>query len=473
MKIIVKAGIAAIAILSFLHNSSAFAHIRLPSLVGDNMVLQQKSEVNLWGYANPNDKLSISAGWLTKEVNTVVQKDGKWKIKLPTIKAGGPYTIEIAGNNETLVIKNVMLGEVWLCSGQSNMEFTINMLGGWKDTFPAELDDLLKKEYPDLRLFTVKKDSSLVPLDSCKGKWLTATPDNVGEFSATAYFFGRELSRRLGVPVGLISSSWGGSPAEAWTNGDLIKKDSLLKSFMDAHNRSRWWPGTPGAIYNAMIHPLHMYGIQGVIWYQGETNRNDAALYPHLIETMVAGWRKDFKCGDFPFYFTQIAPYSYEEPLSGAFLREAQLKCLSIPNSGMAVTLDIAGDTSNIHPKNKQDVGKRLALWALAKTYGKKVDSYSGPVYSGMKAEGAFARISFEHCEGGLKSGSKGLTGFIIAGEQGVFYPAQAVIDGNTLMLSNPNINNPVKVRYAFTNAPEASLFNGAGLPASPFRTDH
>jgi len=472
MNTIFKVSSTGLLFLFALINITAIAQIKLPSLVGDNMVLQQKTEVHIWGQAAPGDKLSVTTGWMTTRLITVVPKDGKWKIKLPTIKAGGPYTITIAGNTDTVVIKQVMLGEVWLCSGQSNMEFTINMLGGWNHTYPTELDDLLKTGYPDLRLFTVKKDSSLVPLDSCKGKWLNATPENVGEFSATAYFFGRELSRKLGVPVGLISSSWGGSPAEAWTSDALIRKDSLLRSFTDAHNRSKYWPGTPGAIYNAMIHPLHLYGIRGAIWYQGETNRNDAALYPRLIGTMVAGWRKDFNRGDFPFYFVQIAPYSYKEPLSGALLREAQFKCLSIPNSGMAVTLDIAGDTTDIHPKNKQDVGKRLALLALAKTYGQIVDAYSGPVYSGMKAEGEFARLSFDHCEGGLKAGPKGLQGFQIAGADGVFYPAKAIIEGNTVLLSNPKVKGPVSARYAFTNTSEASLFNGTGLPASSFRTD-
>ncbi|MFZ4705508.1 MAG: sialate O-acetylesterase [Bacteroidales bacterium] len=467
-----KARNATLLLFFVMFNNLVFAQIKLPALVGNNMVLQQKTEVHIWGQSTAGDKLSISASWMTTKLNTVAAKDGKWKTKLPTIKAGGPYTITIQGNKDTVVIHQVMLGEVWLCSGQSNMEFTINMLGGWKETYPSELTDLQKEGYPNLRLFTVKKASSPVPIDSCNGQWLNATPENVGEFSATAFFFGRELSRKLNVPVGLINSSWGGSPAEAWTSETLILKDSLLRSFMDAHNGSNNWPGAPGAIYNAMIHPLHYYGIRGAIWYQGEANRNDPSLYPHLIQTMITGWRKDFNCGNFPFYFVQIAPFAYEEPLSGALLREAQLESLSILNTGMVVTLDIAGDTTDIHPKNKQDVGKRLSLLALSKTYGQIVDSYSGPVYKGMTTEGAFARLAFEHCEGGLKAGPDGLKGFTIAGSDSIFYPAQVIIDGNTLMLSNTKVKSPIAVRYAFINAPEASLFNGAGFPASSFRTD-
>jgi sialate O-acetylesterase len=473
MKTFSKVRSTGLIILLILISILTRAQIKLPALVGDNMVLQQKTEVHIWGKATPGDKLSISASWMTTKLNTVAAKDGKWKTKLTTAKAGGPYTITITGNKETLTIHNVMLGEVWLCSGQSNMEFTINMLGGWEESYPSELKDLRMKGYQNLRLFTVKKMSSPVPLDSCSGKWHLATPENVGEFSATAFFFGRELNNRLDLPVGLISSSWGGSPAEAWTSEALIKKDSLLKSFMDAHNGSEYWPGEPGAIYNAMIHPVILYGIRGAIWYQGETNRNDPALYPHLIETMVTGWRKDFNCGDFPFYFVQIAPYAYEEPLSGALLREAQLKCLSIPNTGMASTFDIVGDTNNIHPKNKQDVGKRLSFLALSKTYGQIVDSYSGPIYTGMKTEGASARLIFQYCDGGLKTGPKGLKEFTIAGHDSIFHPAEVIIDKNTLLVSNPEVNNPIAVRYAFTNTPEASLFNGVGLPASSFRTDN
>jgi sialate O-acetylesterase len=372
---------------------------------------------------------------------------------------------------DRIELKNIMLGEVWVCSGQSNMEFTINMLGGWGGRFAADRDDLIRNGYGSVRLFTVARDTSRVPVDTCRGAWLLPDPDVVGDFSATAFFFGRELARTLKVPVGLIASSWGGTPAESWTRpGDLVSRPELAL-YLSAPNKTEWSSAAPGILYNAMIHPLIGYPIRGVIWYQGESNRNDAALYHELMGALIAGWREAWNLGSFPFYFTQIAPYNYEEPYAAALLREAQLKTLAVPNTGMAVTADI-GDVNDIHPKDKQEVGRRLALWALARTYGVALPAYSGPLYRSMKREGRSVRVFFDHAEGGLVARGDRLGGCVVAGPDRVFVDAEARIDGSTLLVSSRDVEEPAAVRFAFTNTSESGLFNRAGLPASPFRTD-
>ena len=446
------------------------AEVRLPSILADNMVLQQRSSVNIWGWANPGEIVHVKAGWATAPVSAVAGSDGKWQIRLRTTKAGGPYGITITGKNQ-IVLKNVMLGEVWVCSGQSNMEFTIKMLGGWESFYKADKEDLVKNGYSSLRLFTVAKDTSSVPLDTCRGTWLVANPEVVENFSATAYFFGRELSRKLKVPIGLISSNWGGTPAEAWTSIEDLKGHKDLAFYLRDQNKSRWFPSRASVLYNAMIHPLTKFAVKGVIWYQGESNRNEAHVYAELMGTLIANWRRVWNLGAFPFYYVQIAPFDYEEPLSCALLREAQLKTMSVANTGMAVTMDI-GDTHDIHPKNKQDVGRRLALWALARTYGAKVPAFSGPLYRSMKQEGNGIRVFFDHAGRGLVTRGERLDGFTIAGSDREFVDAEAVIQGSTVVVSSGRVANPASVRFAFTNTASSGLFNKEGLPASSFRTD-
>ncbi len=309
-------------------SAGAYAAVRLPPVLGDNMVLQQQSSVNVWGWADPGETVRVSAGWSKTPVSAVAGSDGKWRVRLGTTKAGGPYAMTIEGKNR-IVLTNVMLGEVWVCSGQSNMEFTIKNLGGWAGSYNPDKEDLLKNDYASLRLFTVARDTSGIPLDTCGGAWLVAGPEVVENFSATAYFFGRELHRTLRVPIGLISSSWGGTPAEAWTRREDIEANNDLAFYLTGPNTIESFRATPGILYNAMIHPLANYSIKGVIWYQGESNRNDAQLYRTLMSTLIAGWRKDWNLGSFPFYYVQIAPFSYLEPLSGALLREAQLKTMT------------------------------------------------------------------------------------------------------------------------------------------------
>jgi len=449
------------------------AAVKLPALIGNNMVLQQSATINVWGWADAGENVSINAGWLPSAVSVKANSTGNWATTIPTPEAGGPYQIMIKGRDYTITIENVMIGEVWLCSGQSNMEFTMRGLGGWKQYKPEIREEVAKGTYSIVRLFTVKRDTSAIPLADCKGNWLIADTGTVNDFSATAWFFGSYLSKQLGVPVGLISAAWGGTPAEVWTPVESIKAVPDLGYYLNHWNGSPWWPGNPGVLYNAMIHPLANYTIKGAIWYQGESNRLDAKLYPQLIQTMITSWRKAWGIGDFPFYYTQIAPYAYDEPNAGALLREAQLKCLRMANTGMAVTLDLADNIADIHPKNKLDVGKRLALWALNKTYNKTDVAYSGPLYQDKKITGSSLTLGFSNTDGGLTLKEKAKSNFSIAGADRFFYPAEVKIEGNTLVLSSTKVRRPEAARYAFTNTSEASFFNGAGLPAPSFRTDN
>jgi sialate O-acetylesterase len=458
------------AILSVMVPMNASGNIKLSPLLSDHMVLQRDSRVNIWGWADPGEAIHIRAGWLTSSVSAVAGKDGRWLAQIKTTKAGGPYAITIQGNNK-VVLNNVMLGEVWVCSGQSNMEFTIKMLGGWDSFYKEDKEELAKGDFSAMRIFTVAKDTSDVPLDLCTGKWVVANVDSFENVSATAYFFGRELHRKLKVPVGLIVSSWGGTPAETWAKKEYLERDQDLRFYLDDPNKSQWWPARPGLLYNAMIHPLLNYGMKGVIWYQGESNRNDAYLYKKLMTTLITNWRADWGHGEFPFYYVQIAPYLYDEPLSGTLLREAQLNTISVPNTGMAVTMDI-GNVHDIHPKNKQEVGRRLALWALARTYDVKVPGFSGPVYRSMQKEGSRIRLSFDYSEGGLEVKGGKLTGFTIAGRDQNFVDADATIDGSTVLVSSPEVTEPEAVRFAFGDTASSRLYNAAGLPASSFRTD-
>jgi len=451
----------------------AEAAIKLPALIGNNMVLQQNTTINIWGWADAGEKVTIQASWQTPAAMATTTADGNWETTINTPKAGGPYKMIITGRDYSITLENIMIGEVWICSGQSNMDFTMRGLGGWKHYKPEVRAEVANGIYSAVRMFTVKKDTSAIPQTNCNGNWLTADTNTVNDFSATAWFYGAYLNKQLGVPVGLIATAWGGTPAEVWTPVESIKAEPDLGFYLNHYNGSQWWPGTPGVLYNTMINPLVNYTIKGAIWYQGESNRMDARLYPELIKTMITSWRKAWNVGDFPFYFVQIAPYTYDEPYSGALLREAQLKCLAISNTGMAVTMDLVDNIKDIHPKNKLDVGKRLALWSLNKTYGKTDAVYSGPLYNEMKTAGKTINLSFLNAEGGLKLAGTTQNNFLIAGADHIFYPAKVKASGNKLVVSSPKVKLPQAVRYAFKNTSEATLFNGAGLPASSFRTDN
>lgn len=651
-------------------------YILMPAIFSDNMVLQQNSRAPFWGRAEPGETVSVNCSW-GESAKATVNSDGMWQTKVKTPKAGGPYKVKIKTADSTIVFKNVMLGEVWLCSGQSNMEMPLE---GWPpySTIQNSAEEIKDANYPEIRLFTVSRAVSNKPEFNCSGTWNECNPQTAAKFSATAYFFGLNLYKKLSVPIGLIVSSWGGTKIQPWISGkylgqineyksiigkiesagpqiqrlfdwiynhptiDVSKKPTETKwkdlDFYDktcsqpAFDDNTWktmtlptlwestsvgdfdgvvwfrkkikipdswlnknlvinlgpiddmdrsyvsgvlvggyeevgyyskpriynvpknlvtdsvltiavrvldnggggglwgngikmqinlqtdstqtislegsWkylpvaelindkfyiyklkgeefysrpktsivvgPNTPTMLYNAMIAPLIPYSIKGAIWYQGESNSdlpNDYNNYKTFFPVMIKNWREDWSEGNFPFYYVQIAPFSYGEKSKSYIVREAQFLTLSVPNTGMAVTLDI-GNVTNIHPADKQDVGKRLALWALAKNYGEDVD-YSGPLYKSMEIKNSKIILSFNHADGGLVlKPHNGENNFIIAGADSNFVKADVKVDGNKLIVYNNQIENPVAVRYAWSNTAEATLFNKDGLPASTFKTD-
>lgn len=633
-------------ILFCLLSTGLFAEIRLPAIIADNMVLQQRSSDPVWGWAEPGQQITVTGSWDGSSVKTQAGENGKWMVSIHTPKAGGPYTLTIKGD-ETIVLKNVMIGEVWVCSGQSNMEMPVS---GWPGaSILNSAKEIAAADYPDIRLFTVKKKVAFAPQENCTGSWAECSPQTVQNFSATAYFFGRQLYKKLKVPIGLIHSSWGGTVAEAWTSNSALRKlgdftqslntvdsirdhlDEIRKK--DEENAALWdqksnyihlpyaqtgfndaswktmqlpnqwenaglpgmdgivwfrkvvdipaswagkdltldlgpiddeditwfngkevgaireegfwakprsytvpgsvvkagkntiairvtdlrgnggifgdkksmqlypanesshqgiglagdWkykvavvkkpsnlgenPNTPSVLYNGMVAPLIPFGIRGAIWYQGEANVGRADQYAKLFPAMIADWRNRWGRGDFPFYFVQIAPYPYGgNGMKAAALRDAQRKSLRVPHSGMVVTLDI-GDTTNIHPANKEEVGRRLSLWALNKTYGQSDVVYSGPLYNGMQVKGNKAIVSFTHTVGGLMTKGGRLTHFEIAGADAKFVPAKAAINGNEVVVQSDQVDHPVAVRYGWRDTSVPYLFNGAGLPASSFST--
>lgn len=650
-----------IGMMTALAISSLQAEIKLPALFSDGLVLQQKTEVSVWGWSLPNEAITVQGSWNRRSVSVNADENGKWSLKLKTPKAGGPYTLSISGQTE-IELNDIMIGDVWICSGQSNMDMWMTKGAGKAGVlnYDAEIQNA---NYPNIRLFQVKKKVAESPQDDCSGAWRVCNPENVAEFSAVAYYFGREISENLNVPVGLIQSSWGGTPAESWTSREALensvncrqyleKYDSVVRSegeserLMKAYrvDLNKWllesysldkqiwrnwisrdlddsdwqtmdlpanweaaglpdfdgvvwfrkhfivpaeflgkelifdlgpvddmdrtfingkkvgeiqergkyrmfreyhvpadllvsgenvvsirvmdykgsggiydagdhlkimikddssqavsltgkWrykvaydlkehrpiPNIPGvldkytatSLYNGMIAPLIPFTLKGVIWYQGESNRKQAYLYRELFPLMISDWRQRWEQGEFPFYYVQIAPFNYdsEAPIA-AELREAQLLSLSVPNTGMAVTMDI-GDVDDVHPRDKKEVGRRLSLWALAKTYKQKNIIYSGPLYKNMAIEENRIRVYFDYADNGLSVKGGELTHFTIAGSDSVLLPATAKIEGNSVVVWSETVNNPIAVRYCWSNTAELNLYNSAGLPASPFRTDN
>lgn len=438
------------------------ATLRLPTLFSDHMVLQQKQDVPFWGWSEPNANITISCSWDNEVHKVTATKQAKWNTLIKTPAAGGPYTITITEHN-VLVLHYVMIGEVWLLSGQSNMEWTP---GSGIDNKDKEVTE---SNIPFIHHIRIPKAQADYPQDDISASWEVCSPESMPRFSAVGYFFAKELTERLHVPVGLIHASWGGSAAEAWTPKHIIDADPDYSKWRSLYPESYQWPYIPGSTYNAMIHPLEPFRIAGVLWYQGESNVSAPFVYRRLFPDLIQSWRKDWGY-DFPFYYVQIAPYSYGKPLQGALLQEAQRLTLSLPNTGMAVTTDI-GNVQDIHPKNKQDVGKRLAYWALAKNYNQDIP-FSGPLYKNISKEGNKIKVIFDNTFGGLEMKSVKPELYKIAGDNRQFVDAKVEIDGDALIFSNELVPDPVAVRYAFTNIAEGNLYNKTGLPASPFRTD-
>ncbi len=445
------------------------AEIKLPAVIGSHMVLQQQTNAALWGKAAENKTVTVTTSWDKKTYKSRSDANGNWKVQVATPSAGGPYSINIS-DGKGVTLENIMIGEVWVCSGQSNMQMI--MQGYFNQPVLGANEAIATSANEQIRLFSVERNHSLEPLDDFKGQWLECLPGNVANFSATAYFFGKMVQEALGVPVGLICSSWGGTRIEPWMSANGIKPFDWVKIKEDATPETIN-QGTPTALFNAMIAPMTRYAIRGAIWYQGESNRNEPDRYEKLIPGMIQSWRDAWGIGDFPFYYVQIAPYHYGMTgTSSAYLREAQLNASNaLPNIGMACLMD-AGEAYCIHPSNKKAAGDRLAYLALAKTYGIEGVEFSGPVLKEVIIEGSIVKLTFDHAKNGLTTFGKPLENFYLSGNNQRFVPAQASITREGITLCSPMVDKPVAVRYAFDDFVVGELYNNEGLPASSFRTD-
>jgi sialate O-acetylesterase len=449
-------GAALVGAVLLVAAAPAAADVRIPHVFGDNMVLQRGMPVPVWGRAAPGEEVIVTVAGQSHKARAGA--DGRWKVVLDKLEAGGPLEMTLEGSSGTRrVLRNVLVGEVWLGSGQSNMEMSV---AGSKDA----QKEIAAADHPRIRLFTVPKLRADGPQPDCQGEWVECSPKTVPHFSAAAYYFGRKLHQDLGVPVGLIHSSWGGTPIESWMNPQASQADPTLKGI----------PGISGVLYNGMIAPVAPYALRGAVWYQGEANVRAAYRYQAMLSALIRQWRTAWGGAPFPFGIVEIAPFRYggADPACCPEVWEAELRTSqAVPNTGLVVTTDI-GDPKDIHPKDKPEVGRRLALWALARVYDKEI-VYSGPIYRAMKVEGNKVRLEFDHVGGGLVArDGKPLTYFTIAGSDQKFHPAKAEIDGTTVVVSAEEVLAPVAVRFAWQDDAMPNLFNKEGLPAAPFRTD-
>jgi sialate O-acetylesterase len=444
--------------------------LKLPRLFSDGLVFQQGRPVTIWGWAPAGAGVKVSFG--ASSIDTAAGPYGRWRCRLPAMPASSePRVLTVTAAGTTLAAGHILVGEVWICSGQSNMWWPMESSGD-----PAA--EIAAVRAPAIRMFTVTQKTAEAPEPDCQGAWQEASPEVAAKWSAVAWYFGRALHGELKVPIGLIHTSWGGTPAEAWTSLATLEADPDYSTILERGGDAKIAPQNRAArLFNAMIAPLIPYTLRGAIWYQGESNVPRAWQYRKLFPAMIADWRKHWSLGDFPFYFVQIAPFRYDRShpraLNCAELREAQhIAQQVVPNTGMAVTMDI-GNPSDIHPKNKKEVGERLARWALAKTYGRSV-AYCGPVYRGSEICGDRITLYFEHAEGGLRTrDGKPPSHFQIEVAPNVWVNAVAEIQGATVVVSAEGVPEPRAVRYAFSDDAEPNLMNPAGLPAAPFRTDH
>jgi sialate O-acetylesterase len=506
-------------VLSLLSAGGILADVRLPSLFSDHMVLQRNAEIPVWGWADPGEKITLTLAGRTLSVTA--DSAGKWTARFASLSPQKPLELTVRGRN-TLTVKDVLVGEVWLGSGQSNMDMTVAREDRTWCGVDREAEEIAAADYPMIREFKVKLDMTDRPREDAVGQWVLCSPSTAGKFSATAYFFGRELFRKLKMPVGLVVSSYGASTAQAWTGRKALEARPDLVQLLDAYDALcrdydtgdsvkikferalKTWEGearearaegknpprrprdpnphrdqhNPCVLYNGMIAPLIPYAIRGAIWYQGESNYPTGKIYFNLMETLIRDWRDSWGQGDFPFLFVQLAANKKlaadpNAPSEMAPVREGQLKTLTLPNTGMAVAIDI-GDADNIHPKNKQELGRRLGLVARARVYGESVPD-CGPVYDHMILEGGAIRLAFRCAGAGLcvpKSANGIPTGFAVAGADRKFVWADAKIRGKTVIVSSPQVPRPVAARYGWADNPPVNLTDKSGLPASPFRTD-
>lgn len=485
------------------------AQLRLPAIIADNMVLQQNSRVALWGWSNPGETVAVQAGWPSGKAGATTatataDNSGKWMMWINTGKAGGPYTLRFI-SADTITVKNVLLGEVWLASGQSNMEFFMGKMRSPSYTgvidYPKEI---AAADYPSIRMIDVPNTVAQEPQKDFKGKWKICSPQTADSFSAVAYYFAREIHQATGYPIGIINATWGGTPAESWTKKQVLQSDSGFAVILDRYQKNldsfpaqqeaykaalqKWTADSsaangakpkapinpagnsksPYVLYNGMIAPIIPYTLRGVIWYQGESNADRAWQYRRLFPAMINSWRSDWGNKDLPFYFVQISPHRSQNPE----IRDAQLYVYRhTPHAGIAVTID-NGDSLDIHPRNKKLVGGRLARWALYNEYGRKNIVFSSPLYKSYKIKDNKIIISFDYTDGGLVAKDGPLTEFTITGSDSSFVPAQAIIQGNTVVVWSDAVKKPRAVRFAWKNVPHPNLYSKEGLPASPFRTD-
>lgn len=478
----------------------ALGDVSTPAIFGSHMVLQRERPNKLWGWAEPGEAITVTLNGKTLE--TKADANGNWSMMLEPLPTGGPYEMTIQGKNK-LTYQDILAGEVWVCSGQSNMQWSVEV---------SNDPDLESKaaNFPQIRLITVPNVGTQDPQKDFRGEWTRCTPDSVKGFSAVGYFFGRQLHQVLGVPIGLIDNAWGGSACEAWINRDRLAADPKYKDLLDswserekqygelqaAAEKAKAEGGTalgaqelrglegqmkgnhrPANIYNGALKPTIGFGIRGAIWYQGESNAGRAYQYRTLFPLMIKNWREDWGIGDFPFYFVQLADFMQEKTEPGdsgwAELREAQTMTLAaLPNTGQAVIIDL-GEAQDIHPRNKQDVAMRLARWALAKDYGVEIP-YRSPQYQSMEVKEGKVILTFDHVGAGLRAFDVAeVRGFTLAGDDRKFHPAVAKITGkNTIEVSSSAVSHPVSVRYAWADNPVCNVYSREGLPLTPFRTD-
>lgn len=516
---------------ALISTASAWADIRLPAIIGDHMVLQQQSEVPFWGWARPGEQVRVHASWEAADHAATADAQGKWRLSLHTPAAGGPYTVNIAGDN-SISLADVLIGEVWLGSGQSNMAMALrDHQPGYNEPVLNHEAEMAGANFPQIRLFTVPQVTLDAPLDHCDGHWQLCSPQTVADFSALTYFFGRKLQQELKVPVGLIHASFPGSTLESWVDRPVLERDQAYVHILDRYaaalkdlpratrqyrDELEHWRALPPAeqrrmgeprppfglvnkqcapstLYNGMINPILPFAIRGVLFYQGEDNAVWSCDYRRLFRDLIQSWRAAWQRPELFFLYAQLASFdvNHLEPAvqrwadwhkicepaadltddSWARVQEAQRQTLAVPNTGMAVTIDI-GSSDNVHPPNKQEVARRLALWALAKIHGRDV-AYTGPLYRAMRREGGAIVLEFERLLSPLRAGPEGsLTGFSLAGRDRIFYPAEARIRGAEVVVQSSRVPEPVAVRYAWGSDPPHGLYNAAGLPAAPFRTD-
>lgn len=466
-----------VTLLLLLFATEAGAKIKLPQLLSDYMVLQQQTEARLWGEATPGSTVTIRPSWSTTEIQTQADAEGFWKTAIPTPSASfDPHTLTIS-DGDPVTLHHLLIGEVWFCSGQSNMEMPLN--GFWNCPIRHSNEVIADAgNHPAIRMATIERKGALTPQLYANGEWKISTPENAQSFSATAYFYALALQRTLQIPIGIIQCSWGGSRVEGWLPKEILEtyKDEDVSK---AGSKDGLEYMQPMIMYNGLLYPCIHYTIKGFVWYQGCSNVGKAATYSERLATMVKHWRDLWEEGDIPFYYVEIAPYTYEndsQGISGALLREAQYKAQAlIPNSGMITTNDLVEpyEAGQIHPCNKQSVGQRLAFQALRKTYGYKAIAADSPAFKAMTIQGDQIEISFQHADEGFSPWT-GITGFEIAGKDKVFHPATATIRQNTrtIIVSSEAVPEPVAVRYGFRNFQPGNLKNHRNLPVIPFRTD-